>query len=379
VEEEPQPIAAEIIPERCFVDLNKVPSAFDFVDGFSRPDWVVIREAIDKSVTGVDHPAAWGEVLLQWAQRLRQDLGGEYAVCQSSEFVLLSPLSREVAHRLLDFAEQAVSEIREHLRGLAWRNRVSKAVVLLFADLDDYYGYLSYFFTEGGSIPQSLGVYLHQGYPHIVMTHGSDIESAQTLTHELTHNCLGHLPIPLWLNEGVAMRLQRGIAGVYAPRAGEGELTHFWASAVNWQPPLMWHEMAAEHHTVWNGQSIQAFWAGTSFRAGDKTTALSYNLAEVLVHLLAENRDSFLEFLSRAHYDDAGQTAALDCLGTSLGDAVGTFLGPGDWRPVRKAIVECWEDRKRQPPSQREQELPMFPQHRLPAFHCLAEDVRMAP
>jgi hypothetical protein len=33
----------------------------------------------------------------------------------------------------------------------------------------------------------------------------------------------------------------------------------------------------------------------------------------------------------------------LDCFGVSLGDTVATFLGEGNWRPVRKAIVERWE------------------------------------
>jgi len=26
-----------------------------------------------------------------------------------------------------------------------------------------------------------------------------------------------------------------------------------------------------------------------------------------------------------------------------LGDAIATFLGEGNWRPYRKAMVECWE------------------------------------
>ena len=34
------------------------------------------------------------------------------------------------------------------------------------------------------------------------------------------------------------------------------------------------------------------------------------------------------------------------CLIADLGQAVATFLGPGNWRPRRKAIIEWWERRK---------------------------------
>ena len=111
---------------------------------------------------------------------------------------------------------------------------------------------------------------------------------------------------------------------------------------INWVPPLMWDELAQRHFEFWNEQNIQTFWAGTSFGEFQEATELSYNLAEVLVTQLGENREPFLDFVARAHYDDAGQTAALDCLGLSLGAAAATFLGEGNWRPVRKAIVECW-------------------------------------
>ena len=182
---------------------------------------------------------------------------------------------------------------------------------------------------------------------HLAVKLTTELEAAQTLAHELTHGRLAHLPIPAWLNEGIAMRLQRVTAGVYAPRADEGDQKNFWAAMSNWVPPLMWDELAERHHAFWNEQNIQSFWAGTSFEDNQESQELSYSLAEVLVNLLGENRDAFLEFVSRAHYDDAGQTAALDCLGVCLGDTAGTFLGEGSWRPVRKSMVDCWNTVKK--------------------------------
>jgi hypothetical protein len=47
--------------------------------------------------------------------------------------------------------------------------------------------------------------------------------------------------------------------------------------------------------------------------------------------------------VNEAHRNDAGQTAAIECLGMDLGDVMSTFLGDGDWRPRRKAMVALWE------------------------------------
>ena len=117
---------------------------------------------------------------------------------------------------------------------------------------------------------------------------------------------------------------------------------------INWVPPLMWEELAGRHHAFWNEENIQSFWAGTSFEENQESQELSYSLAEVLVHLPGENREAFLEFVSRAQFDDAGLTAALDCRGVCLGERAGTFLGEGNWRPVRKAKVDRWNAAKRQ-------------------------------
>ena len=143
------------------------------------------------------------------------------------------------------------------------------------------------------------------------------------LMHELAHNSVAHLPLPLWLNEGVAQAIERLLKT-------RGE-------------PVLDQELADDLRNYWTEENIQEFWAGTSFRQPGDAQKLSYSLAEVIVQLLAGGEGDFKEFLRRASYVDAGQTAALDCLGINLGDALATFLGPGEWRPVRKALVEAWD------------------------------------
>ena len=82
---------------------------------------------------------------------------------------------------------------------------------------------------------------------------------------------------------------------------------------------------------------------------------MSYSLAAVFMELLPKDRANLLAFIQSAHREDAGQTAALDCLGVCLGQTAATFLGPGNWRPQGKAIKECWDQARaaRKPASRR--------------------------
>jgi len=70
---------------------------------------------------------------------------------------------------------------------------------------------------------------------------------------------------------------------------------------------------------------------------------LSYNLSQILLNLLRQQHREIADFVRLARREDAGQNAALDCLGVDLGDLASIFLGPGDWRPRRKAIADCWK------------------------------------
>lgn len=216
-------------------------------------------------------------------------------------------------------------------------------MLLVFSEDDDYYHYLSHFSMDGEQ-PASGGVSIRGGYPHIAIPWRDHSDAAYALVHELTHDCLGHLSLPLWLNEGVAVKLQKAVAPPQLP-LGQGEQTSLYAAAINWNPPVMWDELAERHFSFWSRENIQAFWAGTSFFEPGDASELSYSLAEVLVNLLTEKatRGDFQAFLDAARQDDAGQTAAWDILGLKLGELAGTFLGQGDWQPQRKELIEFWE------------------------------------
>ena len=170
------------------------------------------------------------------------------------------------------------------------------------------------------------GCLIHKDYVHIAAPYKS-YGLRQTLADELTHNCVVHLKLPTWLNEGLAQLFQRSLATVHRP--------------------LLDYDLKERHLAFWNAQNIQEFWSGTSFQRPGDSNELSYSLAEIMLTLLLEQRGDWSAFLKQAQWDDAGQTAALDCLGADLGEVMSTFLGEGDWRPRRKAMVALWEQYKK--------------------------------
>lgn len=331
------------LPSPRYITPEALLPALDFVDGFHRADWDFVRQWIESNVDPLDWNDAWSEAALLWVKELRDDLGGTYFILQSGKTILLCDRSLETAFGLLGYAGRVAMTIQGYLGRTARDAGVGKDVVLVFSDQDDYYQYLSHHSPDGEQAA-SGGVCVHSGYSHIAMPWHDELDAANTIVHELTHDCLSHLPLPLWLNEGVAETMRRAIAP--PPRAmGQGEQSAVYAALANWRPPMMWDELAERHFGFWTEENIQSFWAGTSFYQPGDPNELSYSLAEVFVKLLSERAppDTFHAFLHAAHHDDAGQTAAMNILGADLGEIAGTFLGEGNWRPQRRALIARWE------------------------------------
>jgi hypothetical protein len=185
--------------------------AFSYQDGFHRADWDFVRRWIESHIRPEDLDGAWNEAALIWVSKLREDLDGGYRILQSRQSVLLCDRPLAIARWLLDYAGRTALTIKEHLGDAAWQGGFGKDVILVFSDADDYYEYLAYH-TPDGEQPASGGVCIHSGYTHIAVPWRDELDAANTIVHELTHNCLAHLPLPLWLNEGVAVTLQKSIA-----------------------------------------------------------------------------------------------------------------------------------------------------------------------
>lgn len=165
---------------------------------------------------------------------------------ESDNFHLVSELDAKNAEQLLSFLEQARSRILHTLGDIKLPKSYGKHAVLRFTEKDDYYRYTAYFDPEGdwaistGRFMRATG-YMHIAHPH---DDGPGVEH-RILAHELTHNLLYSFPLPLWLNEALAMLFERDLAGGQA----------FFLN----------RDAADEHRAYWNSKTIQDFWSGKYF------------------------------------------------------------------------------------------------------------------
>ncbi|CAN5512568.1 hypothetical protein BH09VER1_BH09VER1_45070 [soil metagenome] len=316
VNKDPAPVQAKHIG----VDLADIDGAILEEDEMPRPQWKVIDEWIKANVPAEDLEQAWIEAAYSWLTILQKHVGDAYSVHHSKNFFVLTGRGHESARFLLRNSEQAANLLVKWLGPVAEKQGIGKHVLLSFATDEAYYKYIAYYYPSGHPMLPSSGVHLGgKGYRHIALAPSRQI--MHVLVHELTHNRLAHLGIPRWLNEGLAMAMEKHISG-HLSRDLDRSLYR-------------------EHLLYWTGETIQNFWSGWAFHdPADRVSHLSYNLAQVLVCLLSDEFPDFIEFVSHAQYADAGEAAAQHHLGISLGDAVATFLGEGPWTPIFKEPVE---------------------------------------
>ncbi len=244
---------------------------------------------------------------------MRTTLGSNYYQQESDNFLIISSEEEKQSKLLLSFMERARKKILHQLNDIANDEGYGKHIIINFHDLDEYYRYVSFFYPESGEFGLSSGMYLNRGYGHFVLAE-KDLGYAETITsHELTHALLSHLPIPLWLNEGLAVSMENILTSS--------------------TPLRMDDEMYNKHIQFWNEQTIQEFWSGKAFGRPDQGMELSYHLAQFAVHYLSQDYEIFKQFTNKAHYEDAGEAAAQKNYGGSLASLITQYFGEGDWTP----------------------------------------------
>ncbi|MDR3401654.1 MAG: hypothetical protein P4L99_04065 [Chthoniobacter sp.] len=289
---------------------------FPKVEGFPRPNWPAIWGWERAWASKEDRHEAAQQVVRHWLTRLRDRLGGTYAVGESEHFHLLSAQDEKARGQMLHFLGSARARSLQILGDVAWTDGAGKHVVLRFTDLDDYYAYISHYYPDGQHAG-SGGLFLRADYCHIAYYEKQDMNTERaTLAHELAHNLVAHLPLPSWLNEALA-------------EAFEADVSSRRFAVVD-------RELHAEHESYWNAETIQEFWAGRSFHTVEGQR-VSYSLAQVLLDII--NREVrpppevFRRFVKQSTWQDAGEAAALEQFEVSLGEIASVFLSEGDWTP----------------------------------------------
>lgn len=286
-------------------------------EGFCHPDWGGIGERIEREIPEEEWNAAWGEAARRWLEKIQGQVEFKHEIYETPNFLMLCAGSKSVVRDAGRFYEESLREILANLEGVASDEGYGKHVVLMFESSDDYYGYVTYF-SDVDEMPMSGGMciqsedFLHFAFPT------PEYSSYRTvLVHELTHGCLAHRPIPLWLNEALAMRMEEVLCG----------------------SPIfeLDQEIYERHGEHWNETTIQQFWSGESWQQANVGFELSYNLSQVLWRKfegdLRPPPDVLMQFVAEAHWDDAGESAMKKVFELSLGDLVADFLGEGPWAP----------------------------------------------
>lgn len=216
--------------------------------------------------------------------------------------------------RLLDEYEFILSRMLRVLGETYDGESRGKFVALRFGDWDDYYHYISHFYPDGEHIT-SGGIFLYGGYYHMAYGSSTPEGERQVRVHELAHNLMAHLPMPLWLNEALAQAFDHDLAGLV--------------------DRFDWKDLHSRRG-YWNRTTVQDFWSGASFSCQNGSD-LSYALAKLLLDFIhrdiGPSPENFRRFVQRADWHDAGDIAAREHLGISLGELISGYLGPGDWEP----------------------------------------------
>lgn len=149
--------------------------------------------------------------------------------------MLLSNLSRNVAQATLAFMERTLNRIGVVLEGIAETPELGKDLLVVFKDQDSYYRYVSWYYPEAGEFAFSGGMYINRGCGHYVTVESDMRQIEPTIAHEMTHGCLGHLPLPPWLNEGIAVNMERRLTGIVSSPATPEQMhrkhLRFWTDA----------------------------------------------------------------------------------------------------------------------------------------------------
>ncbi|QDV27574.1 hypothetical protein [Aureliella helgolandensis] len=299
--------------------LSPIPDAIDVRESLPRPKWEVIASWIESNVESTSLDDSWTQIARDWLARLTQSLPSGYTVLESPEFLLLAS-DESLGTRLLRYSERARRTILKTLDGVASDEGHGKHVVLLFGDVDSYYDYVTDFYPDEGEFALSGGMFLDVGYGHFAVcpAYGDDYE--RVIAHELNHALLRHLPLPLWLNEGVTQVMEDVVQ----------DSSYFMVD----------HEILRRHRAYWNAETIDMFWSGDSFFSPDDGQELSYHLSQVLFrNLMSDYPKAVNAILYNATFVDAGNAAFVASCKMPLASRVAQFLGNGPWAPRDNYVV----------------------------------------
>lgn len=293
-------------------------------DGVPHVHWDRIRDWCDGFADPTQGGEAWLACERAWLLHLRDALGAGYRLFESQIALLLTRQDDRAVELTLAFIARTSQRVQKLLGRTAEVSDWGRDILIAFDDPDAYYRYVATHYPPGEDIPTSAGIFIASGCSHFASIQSELNALEPTVAHEMTHALLSHLPLPAWLNEGIAVNVEHRLAGG-APTASD------------------MRELEQQHRKFWTPANIQSFWSGHAYCGSDLAVRLSYDLGRILAGALGQDWTRFEDFVLAAHWDDAGDSAASDVLAVDLGSFVCSFLGaeePDAWRPR----PEKWTD-----------------------------------
>lgn len=280
--------------------------SWDATKNLPIPAWNSNQPNIDQGDVAALH-SYWTQAALAWLERLSTSFDVPLNIYESDDFFLLSALQQRPSEVLLDYAQKAKKRNLATLDGIASDEGYGKHIICVLRNEDDYYKYVSEYYSQDGEFALSGGMFIQDGYGHFVFRQGEMDSMEPTLVHELAHALVSHLSIPAWVNEGLAVNTERR----WAPRP----------------PQYKPSELAYMHSKFWNPETIQEFWSGKSYLRPDEGNALSYDLAQRMIAVMGRDHDALVKFVNAAVDEDSGQEACVQHLGLSLNEITLEAIG----------------------------------------------------
>jgi hypothetical protein len=274
-------------------------------------DWQAVRAWVEPMPEEADRHAAWSACEAAWLEHLAWALGDGFEVYNAEDTMLLTNTSLAEAKSAMRSLTASRRDVLGVLESLARDEGWGDHIVILCADQDSYYRYVSRFYPDAGEFAFSGGMFINAGCAHFVSVQSDFYALQPVIAHETTHALLAHLSIPAWLNEGLAVNTERRL---FPPPVNPTT------------PGLTPQQMHRRHQNFWGFNEVQEFWSGKSFLRNDEGNELSYDLARILVSQFSKDWHAFVPFANAAVMDDAGQAAAREHLGLDLGLAMAAVL-----------------------------------------------------
>lgn len=308
-----------------FASLPPDERMFIFDSRFARPNPVAIQDWLQNDVPDGEWRTAANALGWRWLRLLVPAMSEPHALSESPHFYILTLPKVDEVKRMLRFLEETRVQVLRALASAAPPSDRPKHIVVVCGRREDYDELVA---TESSvderDLADSGGMFFSQGFSRIALPSATLTDFHATVVHELVHDCVAHLPLPMWLNEGVTQML-------------EYEL-------VSWRPFHLDREVMKKHASHWTAETIQEFWSGRAFSLPGDSQMLSYNLAVVLVRKImgevAYGPEDFWAFVREAKAGDAGDVALRAQFEVSLEEVVSDFLGPGPWTPRLENCVE---------------------------------------